>query len=444
MTAADPSGPAEASVRSGPRIRGSVLAGTVVVALFFGGLGGWAAVAPLAGAALAPGVVSPEGSRKTVQHLEGGIIGRILVDDGDLVAAGDPLIVLADTQARAAAQMLATQYQHLAATYARLSAEQAGAARLAFPDWLSRAVAQSGNGDILSAERTLFASRRQARQAQRDILRQRIAQLGEQIVGLTAQIEAQTTQLALIGEEAAAVEQLLAQGLERRPRLLALQRSAAEIAGARARNHAAIAEAEQAIGAAELEIIDVDTRHLDEVAGQLIAVQSELSSVGERLRAAEDVLARTIIAAPVAGTVVGLRFRTPGGVITAGAAILDIVPDEDDLLIDARVSPLDIDAVHLGLPAQVHLSAYRQRVLPRIDGVVRQLSADRLTDETTGEAYFLARVEVDRETLAGLDADIALLPGMPAEVMIMTTPRTALDYLLGPVLDSFRRSFREG
>ena len=443
MTAADPSGPAEAAGRSGPRIRGSVLAGAIVVALFFGGLGGWAAFAPLAGAALAPGVVSPEGSRKTVQHLEGGIIGRILVDDGDVVAAGDPLVVLADTQARAAAQMLTTQYQHLAATYARLSAEQAAAERLAFPAWLSRVVAQNGNGDILAAERTLFASRQEARQAQRDILRQRIAQLGEQIVGLTAQIDAQTTQLALIGEEVAAVERLVAQGLERRPRLLALQRSEAEIAGARARNRAAIAEAEQAIGAAELEIIGVDTHHLDEVAGQLIAVQSELSSVGERLRAAEDVLARTIIAAPVAGTVVGLRFRTPGGVITAGAAILDIVPDEDDLLIDARVSPLDIDDVHLGLPAQVHLSAYRQRVLPRIDGVVRQLSADRLTDEATGEAYFLARVEVDRDTLAGLDADIALLPGMPADVMIMTTPRTALDYLLGPVLDSFRRSFRE-
>ena len=427
-----------------PVIGSSALVGIVVVALFFGGLGGWAAVAPLAGAALAPGVVSPEGSRKTVQHLEGGIIGRILVNDGDRVAIGDALVVLEDTQARAAAQLLSTQYQHLAATFARLSGEQAGAERLAFPDWLIEAVARNGNEEILAAEQALFVSRRQARRAQEDILRQRIAQLGEQITGLIAQIDAQTTQLSLIGEEVAVVERLVVQGLERRPRLLALQRNQAEVAGAQAQNRAAIAEVEQAIGAAELEIIGLDTRHLDQVATQLIAVQSELSSVGERLRAAEDVLARTIITAPVAGTVVDLRFRTPGGVITAGAPILDIVPDEDDLLIDARVSPLDIDAVHLGLPAQVHLSAYRQRVMPRIDGVVRHLSADRLTDPATGEAYFLARVEVDRDAMAELDPAIALLPGMPAEVVIMTAPRTALDYLLGPVVDSFRRSFREG
>ena len=180
---------------------------------------------------------------------------------------------------------------------------------------------------------------------------------------------------------------------------------------------------------------------------QIIAVDTEhLGEVAERLAAAEDALARTVVAAPSAGTVVGLRYRTPGGVVAPGAAILDIVPDGDALLIDARVPPLEIEAVHEGLPAQVHLSAYRQRTLPRIEGVVQHVSADRLVDETTGEAYILARIAVDAAALDELSAvageTLELLPGMPAEVMILTGERTALDYMLAPLVDSFRRSFR--
>ena len=443
MTADNSSQAPAGASRRGTAIRNSVLAGALIIVLFFGGLGGWAAVAPLAGAALAPGVVSPEGSRRIVQHLEGGIIGEILVEDGNHVAAGDPLVVLDDTQARAAAQMLMTEYQHLSATFVRLSAEQAGADTLTFPEKLVEQVAQSDNSDILAAEQSLFGSRLESRRAQQNVLRQRIAQLHEQIVGLTDQIDAQTTQLTLIGDEIKGIEWLVKKGLAPRPRLLALQRNQAQIAGEMAQNQAAIAQAEQAIGGANLEIIGIDARHLDQVAAQLIGVQSELSSVGERHRAAEDILTRTIIDAPVAGTVVDLRFHTAGGVIAGGAPVLDIVPVNEDLVIEARVSPLDIDSVHQGLPAQIHLSAYRQRILPRIEGVVQQISADRLIDPVTGEPYFLAEVQVNRDELANLGPDVELLPGMPAEVMIMTTPRTAMDYFLGPVVDSFRRSFRE-
>ena len=437
--------PAE-RIRGAP-IRRSALVGAVVVAAFFGGFGAWAALAPLAGAVLAPGVVGPEGGLSTVQHLEGGIIADILVDDGSRVAAGDPLLVLEDTTARATYQQLATQHHHLAATYARLAAEQAGAATVAMPLWLIGEAAAMGTADILAAETALFETRREARQAHRDILGQRVARLHEQIAGLAAEIDAQSVQIALIDEEIADVDQLVRRGLERRPRLLALQRSRAEIEGARARNHAAIAEAEQAIGETQLQIIAVDTEHLGEVAEQITAVQAELSLVAERLAAAGDALARTVVAAPSAGTVVGLRYRTPGGVVAPGAAILDIVPDGDALLIDARVPPLEIEAVHEGLPAQVHLSAYRQRTLPRIEGVVQHVSADRLVDETTGEAYILARIAVDAAALDELSAvageTLELLPGMPAEVMILTGERTALDYMLAPLVDSFRRSFRE-
>ena len=440
---APPAGPGR-----GAPIRRSALIGAVVVAAFFGGFGGWAALAPLAGAVLAPGVVSPEGGHGVVQHLEGGIIADVLVEDGSRVAAGDPLLVLEDTRARATYQQLSTRYNHLAATYARLAAEQTGANAIAMPAWLAADVpTEAGIDGILAAEVTLFDTRRAARQAQQDILRQRIAGLGEQIAGLVDQIAAQDTQIALIDEEIADVATLVRQGLERRPRLLALQRSRAEIEGAQARNHAAIAEAEQAIGEAQLQIIAVDTAHLDEVAGQIPQVQAELSLVAERLAEAEDALARTVVVAPAAGTVVGLQYRTPGGVVSPGAQILSIVPDDGRLLIDARVPPQEIEAVHRGLRAQVVLSAYRQRTLPQIEGVVQTVSADRLIDEATGQPYFLARIEVDPAALEGLmdqDTPIELLPGMPAEAMIMTGERTALDYLIGPLVDSFRRSFREG
>ncbi|MCB9947418.1 MAG: HlyD family type I secretion periplasmic adaptor subunit [Rhodospirillaceae bacterium] len=424
--------------------------GIVVVVLFFAGLVGWSAVAPLASAAIAPGLVSPDGSRKTVQHLEGGIIREILVEEGDVVSAGDPLVLLEDTQASASYQLLHTQYLTLAATRARLVAEQSGADIVTFPDWLQEMADNTREADdpesaagILAAQQHLFQTRRDARDGRKGILRQRIAQLDEEIEGLHQQIASQERQIELIEQEIVGVAQLVAQGLERQPRLLALQRAQADIEGERAANTAAIARAGQAIGEAELQIIGIDTLTLDEVANQLTEVQSDFASVSERLRAAEDVLRRTVITAPVAGTVVQLHYRTRGGVIGPGQPILDIVPLDDDLLIDVRVSPMDIDVVEVGLTAQVHLSAFRQRNLPRVTGIVRYVSADVLVDQNTGESYFRARVEVDRSSLEALDNSIELSPGMPAEVMIMTGEQTALEYILQPFLETIRRSFRE-
>ncbi len=442
--------PVPAAPPLGRSMRGPVAAGILVIALFFGAFLGWSALAPLASAAIAPGQVSPDGSRKTVQHLEGGIVREILVEDGSHVGAGEPLVVLADVQASASFELLASQYRTLAATRARLVAEQSGAPRLTFPDWLVvEAAADPDAADpesvagILAAQARLFEVRAASMDQRRQILAQRIAQLVEEIGGLEAQIVSQDRQIELIQQEIRGVQQLVNQGLERQPRLLALQRAEADIAGERAGNVAAIARAGQAIGEAELQIIGLDTLRLDEIANELSAIQSEIATVGERLRASEDVLERTIITAPVGGTVVGLRFRTPGGVIGPGEAILDIVPDEDELLIDVRVSPLDIDVVHEGLSAQVVLSAYAQRNLPQIFGTVRHVSADALADPNTGESYFRARIEVDRDSLSALDADIELSPGMPAEVMIRTGERTVLDYLLEPFTDLMRRSMRE-
>jgi HlyD family secretion protein/epimerase transport system membrane fusion protein len=425
-------------------LRGSVAAGAVVVALFFGGFGWWASSAALAGAVIAPGVVSPDGSRRTVQHLEGGIISAILVQDGSVVQAGDPLIVLQDVQARAGFDVLQTRFHTLAAAQARLLAEQAGATTVSFPDWLVEATTDDPTAlQALVAQRQLFATRAQALADRQGILRQQSAQLREEIAGLEVQIRADGRQMALIDEEIAGAEQLYRKGLERKTRLLALKRARSEIESDRAGRRARIAQAQQAIGQTELQIIAEATVRLDAINEELSRTQSELAEVEQRLAVSRDVLARTLITAPIAGTVVELRFRTRGGVIRPGEPVLEIVPDDEELLVDARVSRLDIDVVAAGLATQILLPAFKQRHMPRIAGRVRQVSADAVTDPLTGESFFRARIEVDPVQLAALEPAVALTPGMPAEVYIMTGRRTVLDYLLRPLYDSLGRAFRE-
>ena len=421
----------------------TVLVGLVIIGVFFFGLGGWAAMAPLASAALAPGVVSPDGSRRTVQHLEGGIIAELLVDDTSEVEAGDPMIVLAEVQSRASFDMLMDETHTLMAIHARLLAEITGAQDLNFPEPLRAAAEDPSVADIMQAQSDLFSSRTRTQEGRQAILRQRIGQLRAEITGLDNHIVSQERQLALIDQEIVGVQRLVDQGLERLPRLLALQRAEAEIQGEMARNVASIARSEQSIGETELQMMTVETQRLDELNERLTEVRSQLAELEERRLASEDVLSRTVITAPVSGTVVNMNFHTVGGVIGPGEPILDIVPRDEDMLIDARVSPVDIDVVHEGLEAQVVLSAYKQRNLPRIDGTVRTVSADSLVDEMTGQPYFLARVEVPQESLEGLDEDIRLAPGMPAEVMIMTGERTALNYIIEPFVDTLRRSLRE-
>jgi HlyD family secretion protein/epimerase transport system membrane fusion protein len=425
-------------------LRRPVRAGALLIGLFFGGLGWWAASAPLAGAAIAPGVVSPDGSRRIVQHLEGGIIREILVRDGSLVRAGDPLIVLEDVQARASFDMLQARFHTLAATQARLLAEQSGAAGVRFPTWLVEATTDDPTAlEAMVAQRALFDTRAKALEDKKDILRRRIEQLREEILGLQAQIAADSRQIVLIDEEIRGVEELYRKGLERKSRLLALQRARADIDGDRAERRARIARARQAIGETELQIIAQDTAQLEAVNEEASWIQTELAEVEQRLAASRDVLERTLISAPVDGTVVALRFRTPGGVVRPGEPVLEIVPEHEELLIDARLSPMDIDVVRAGLPARVVLPAFQQRHLPQIQGRVREVSADAIADPQTGERFFQVRVQIDRTQLAALGPELELTPGMPAEVYIGTGERTALDYLLSPLYDSLRRAWRE-
>ena len=435
------SGPDASDVDRIPGLRMSVLLGLALILLFFGGLIGWAAFAPLGSAAIASGTVMVDSNRKTIKHLEGGIVGDILVRDGDSVSAGQTLIRLDDTQARANQDLLRGRLISALTLQARLEAERDGAGFVSFPDAVIAAPGADLR-DMMDAQLRIFEARRNSIEGQTAILEQRVRQFDEEIAGLRSEIASQARQLQLIDQEIDDLSGLVDKGLAQKPRLLALQREQAEIEGRRSQNRASIARAEQNIGEARLRITELRTDVINEVVQELRDVQAEIYDLGERLRAAEDVMRRTDIVSPIEGTVVSLAIHTRGGVIGPGEALLDIVPRDDRLIVEARVDPADIDVVHVGLEAEVRLTAFKQRNLAPLEGRVTKVSADSLTDERTGLTYYLARVNITSDIDAALDG-AELYPGMPAEVMIVTGERTALDYFIRPIQGSFNRAMRE-
>jgi HlyD family type I secretion membrane fusion protein len=424
-------------------LRGTGRFGLAIVALFFVVGGVWAATMPLAGATIASGVVSPEGSRRTVQHLEGGIIGEIKVSEGEAVRKGDILLVLKDMSAQSTADTLSSRLANLAAKEARLQAERSDAdiiradhpalANLDIPE-VALAIDQQINE--LKTRRASDASRKA-------ILAQQIAQLEDQIVGYEKQLQSVRRQNVLIREELADVEGLYKQGYERKARVLALKRSEAELLGTEGDLLAQIAGAREAIGEAKLKIANLKIERLEQVDQELSETQANRVEVEKQIQESLDRLSRTAIVAPTDGTVMDLRFKTPGGVIRAGDPVLDIVPDHDELVIEARVAPQDIDTVHAGQSAYVMFPSFPQRSLHRIAGDVTQVSPDAFHDEKTGQSYFSARVKVDPAVLATEAPEIRLSPGLPAEVYIRTVERTLLEYLAQPILQVAERTFRE-
>lgn len=415
----------------------------LLVLIFFGvAFIGWGAFVPLAGGAIAPAVISPDGDRKTVQHLEGGIVAELLVRDGDMVKAGQPLVLLESIQPKATHDMLISQQWTLLATQVRLLAEQAGHMHVQFPDNLLETRDERLQA-VLEGQRRLFQDRLATHLARKDVLRQRIEQLNEQVKGLQAQVDSSNAQLALIAEELVGKEALLRKNIVTKPEVLKLQRAVAELEGRRGEYLGAIARAQQQIGETHLQILMTDAERTDQVTTRLEQLRGELSTVTEKLNSSVDILKRTVITAPLAGVVLNMRFKTIGGVLRPADPILDIVPADDTLLIDAKISPNDIDVVRAGLPAKVQLSAYSGRSTPRLNGTVRTVSADRMVDDATRQTYYLARVQVDREEIRQSHYKIELIPGMPAEVLIVTGERTMVEYLFQPFLEALWRSFRE-
>lgn len=424
-----------------PRIRNLVLAGSLIGGVFVLGGGVWATLAPLESAVSAAGVVEVESSRKTVQHLEGGIVGAILVHDGEKVVAGQPLIRLDDTKARTTLGALQGQMWDAQAREARLVAERDGKDHPVYPDSLISHASDPAVAAVIAGQDKVFQTRRELQTSKIDMIHKRILATDQEIVGLRAQEVAATQRIGLINEEIKGIKELVDKGLERKPRLLGLQRDLADIEGRHGDTVAQIARAQQTIAESEVSIINTRNDSQNEVAGQLGETENKMHEFGEQIQAASDVLARVEVRAPQDGVVTDLQIHTPGGVITAGEKLLDLVPS-DKVIVTAKIRPEDIDVVRTGLPALVRLLPYKTRRTPPIEASLIYVSPDRLVDKVNNQPYYAAKIRVDAGKLEALH-DVEMLPGMPAEVSIKTGKTTPAIYALSPILDSFHRAFGE-
>lgn len=404
--------------------------------------GGWAAFVPLAGAVVVPGNLVVQSNVKNIQHPTGGVVAEIDVHDGSRVQTGKLLLRLDATQARAGLQMVSKQLDEVRTKIARLVAERDGLARMEVPAELASRSADETVKSLLASEDSLFKARLTARQSQKDLLQGRVAQLTEEISGLEAQLDSKAKQLQLIAGELNGVQELYDKHLVPLARLTALQRDSARIDGERGQILSSIAETKSKIGETQLQMVRADQDFRTDVVKELGEAQGKEAELVERSVSARDLLDRIEIHAPVSGIVHQLAAHTIGGVIRPGDTIMEIVPDAEDLQMEARLQPRDIDQVRTGQPAFVRFSAFNQRVTPQLTGAVSYVSADTSHDPQTGAPYFTVRVvlsDQERRRLAGQQ----LVPGMPAEVFMQTRSRTMMSYLLKPIADQMRRAFVE-
>jgi HlyD family secretion protein len=414
--------------------------GTLIV--LFGGVGGWAATTELAGAVIAPGTVVVESNVKKVQHPTGGIVGEILVKEGSWVEAGQVVIRLDATLTRATLGIVQSQLDELVAKHARLLVERDGSEAITFPDELTRRRGILTVDAAIAGEQRLFESRRDARIGQKAQLRERIAQINEEIGGLAAQQAAKEKEIRFVGEELSGVADLYKRNLVTIVRYMQLQRDQAKLEGERGQFTAEIARARGRIVEMELQILQLDQDFRTEVLRDLRDAQAKIAELKERLTAAEDQLARVEIRAPQSGIVHQLAIHTVGGVIGHGETLMLVVPNEDVLLVEAKVAAPEIDQVTLGTRAAVRIVAGNQRTSPNLEGVITHVSADLTRDQQTNQTYYIVRLSLPPEELRNL-GDLNLVPGMSAEVFVQTGERTPLEYLLKPLREQIARTFRE-
>ncbi|KOF21048.1 hemolysin secretion protein D [Ensifer adhaerens] len=425
------------------RLRSVAWTGNLLIGFFVIGLGTWSALAPLSSAAIASGVVEPEASRKTIQHLEGGIIRQIHVKNGDAVTSGQVLIELDDTKFRSERDSLQGQLWDAEARRARLLAEQDDADNISYPtEMLAVMVNNPSVKAIVTGQQRIFETRRQVMLSEIAITQERMKQVQQEVVGLAAQKAALSERVEISRQELESVTTLTAKGLEKKSRVLNLQREKADISGRLGEIAAQISRAYQVISEAQAYLVKLRSDRLNEVAQTMRETETQILQLSERLRAIDDQLARTEIRAPEDGVIMDLRIHTNGGVIGAGEPLVDLVPRKGRLIVSARVRPEDINLVHPGLEAQVHLLPYNQRRVPLLKGRVEYVSADRLVDKQTGQSYYAATIHVVDERLETM-SEVELVPGMPAQTLIETGRNSVALYALRPLLDSFNRAFRE-
>lgn len=415
--------------------------GCAIVLLTFGVFGGWAAFAPLDSASLAPGVITVQHSRKTVQHLEGGIVGTLHVRDGDRVKAGDVLITLSDSRTSAEREMLRSQLSAVQAMQVRLAAERDGLTALP-------AVDTGGADERLREARIMearvFQARRAAREGEVGVLHKRVLQLQAQVRGFETLIAGKRALAVSYTEEIADLRELLREGFVDRQRLREQERSLARLRGEIAELQASIAQSRLEASETELRVLQLDTQFARQVADQLAELGPRAFDLRERLAAVDERAQRTRVRAPDAGIVLGLRVHTVGGVITPGMALMDIVPEREALVVEVQISTTDIDRVVPGNPVDIRFSAFSSASTPVMAGRLGRVSADRLVNEKTGAAYYLGQVELTDAALDSLAAHrLQLVPGMPAEVLLKVGERSLLSYLTQPAGNLFARALIE-
>jgi HlyD family secretion protein len=422
-------------------IRTHLLVGLTVVVLLAGGLGGWASTAEISGALIAPGQVVVESSVKKVQHPTGGVVGQLLAHDGDVVKEGQVLVRLDDTVTKANLAIVTKTLDALQARAARLQSEQQGADKVTFPASLLDRASDPDVRNVMASETKLFDVRTTGRAGQKAQLRERIRQLNEEIDGLNAQENAKQQEIALVNQELTGVRALYEQRLVQLTRLTTLERDGARLEGERAQYVAQKAQTKGKITETELQIIQIDKDMVSDVSKDLRETTDKIGELVERKVTAEDQLRRVDIRAPQDGMVEQSTVHTVGGVISAGDAIMMIVPQTDDLQVEAKVNPQDIDKLQIGQKTLLRLSAFNQRTTPELNGVVSRVSPDVTTDQRTGQTYYTIRVSMPPEEVARL-GEVKLIPGMPVEAFVQTGDRTLLSYLIKPLHDQLMRAFR--
>lgn len=440
------SGPSKEAIRLDHTlmsVRRYIVAGLLTVVVLVGGIGGWAATTDLAGAVVASGTVVVASNVKKVQHPSGGVVGKIFVRNGDHVKAGDLLVRLDETVTRANLQVITRQLDELAGRQARLRAERDDADAVVFPPEILNRASEFEIDQILNGEKRLFESRRNSDRSKKQQLNERISALKEEIAGLTSQADSKAKETEFIGKELTGLETLEAKQLVTTTKIMSLRRDGARIDGERAQLKAAAASSRGKIAEIEVQKLGIDHDGKSETLKDLREAEGKIAELSERRTAAEDQLRRIDLRSPVDGVVHQLSVFTVGGVINTAEPLMLIVPEGDKLVIEAKIAPQDIDQARSHEEAVIRFPAFNQRTTPQVAGRVTNIAADLTKDQQQPNiTYYVARVEISDEEMKKL-VNLKLIPGMPAEVQIRTTARTALSYLLKPLQDQFAKAFKE-
>ena len=421
--------------------------GAIVLGIFLSIFIIWGIFAPINSASIAPGQVVLDFNKKTIQHLEGGIIEKILVKEGQNVVTNQPLIYLRDIQSRSQNKMLKKQLITTLAIEERLISER-DKTQPDFTDIQKQYQTDERQENeeiskIISTQQNLFQIRQNSFKSKTDILNKRIDQLSDEIKGITSQLQATDEELTLLRRQEKMSKRLVKNNNSPLNKLIEIQKQIAASKGKKGELEAAIAKAKQTISETELEIINLQNENLNEILAELQDVEVKVSDLTEQLVSAKDILKRTIIKSPTSGIVTDLKYHTIGAVISPASEIMYVVPKDDQLIVEARVNPNDIDNVQSGQKAKVQLTAFKAKKVPKLTGEVLSVSADILLDEVSGEQYFLARIKIDDDEINKLKAKITLYPGMPAQAFIINGSRSLFKYLFDPITEASYKAFRE-